>query len=148
MLELFQSTLGGMGIRDWQGTTEEIWGTDNILFIELVPCGSSLCENRALTLGCVYSSTCMLNLSKSFIWVGQKVHLDFSITCYGKTRTNFWANLIQKNSVGFWDKGLSRLKPCNLNSVCHWEMGGSGCLPSLKGQYNLYIFFPLKVLPF
>ena len=25
-------------------------------------------------------------------WVGQKVHLGFSVTSYGKTRTNFLAN--------------------------------------------------------
>ena len=33
-------------------------GTDNILFIELAPCGSWLCENWAFTLGFVYSPTC------------------------------------------------------------------------------------------
>ena len=27
-------------------------------------------------------------------WVGQKVHSDFSITAYGKTRTNFVSNPI------------------------------------------------------
>ena len=27
-------------------------------------------------------------------WVGQKVHLGFSIRCYGKTQTNFLANTI------------------------------------------------------
>ena len=40
-------------------------------------------------------------LSTGFCWVGQKVHVDFSITCNRKTRVNFWVNLIK------WAKKLS-----------------------------------------
>ena len=37
--------------------------------------------------------TFILSLGSSY-WVGQKVHLDFSVPSYGKIRTNFLANPI------------------------------------------------------
>ena len=42
--------------------------------------------------------------------VGQKVHLGFSIKCYGKTQMNFLPNPVLSSVYG-WDKGLENFLP-------------------------------------
>ena len=40
------------------------------------------------------NSLVIITILGSKYWVGQKVHLDFSLRCYGKSQTNLLANPI------------------------------------------------------